>query len=505
MDKRFDAIYARQSVDKKVSLSIQQQIERCRQLCDNANVLEYSEGGVSGKDTERPELQRLLRDIERGKIKRVFVYKLDRLSRNIRDFYDMFEKFKDYNVSFISVLDNFETESAMGRAMMGIVAVFAQMERENIVQRVTDNYYFRITERGSWPGGKCPFGFTIGNNEQGHKTLIPNEHELKAIKLMYDMYASNEGASLTKIVKTLKDMGYRTSKGTVISASSISKTMQYLVYVKADELLYKYLYTKGFKLINPIEKWDGKHSAHVIGKNGKGVSTKSDNTELSVYVTNFEGIIDSSTFIKVQDRLSRNERLGRGNADTPIGELAGLLKCETCGYSIKSCARQELRCNGQKEHKICKSMYSKIKIPDLQERIAHEVQDIINSIKSKEHVARDLNTIYSTARKNQQKKLENLVTLAAMGDEPMDFVYKSISKIQLSIHNLDLKIAMNDIDRQVEIVDYIAMSHQERKEVLKELTHKIVLFTDGSFEIDWKRPSFKDKNTPLEQLQGVQE
>jgi hypothetical protein len=116
--------------------------------------------------------------------------------------------------------------------------------------------------------------------------------------MMFDMYASPEGASLTKIVNTLRDLGYRTKNGSVISAGAISKTMQYLVYVQADEKLYKYLYARGFKLINPIGKWDGKHSAHTIGKNGKCVSTKSDNSELSVYVTNFSGIVDSTYFHK---------------------------------------------------------------------------------------------------------------------------------------------------------------------------------------------------------------
>ena len=81
MDLRHDAIYARQSIDKEGSLSIQGQIEMCKALCTTSKVKEYSEGGKSGKDTDRPRLQELLRDIESGKIKRVVVYKLDRLSR----------------------------------------------------------------------------------------------------------------------------------------------------------------------------------------------------------------------------------------------------------------------------------------------------------------------------------------------------------------------------------------------------------------------------------------
>jgi DNA invertase Pin-like site-specific DNA recombinase len=487
MDLRYDAIYARQSIDKKGSLSIQGQIDKCRMLCEGANVKEYPEGGKSGKDTERPVLQELIKDIEGGIIKRVIVYKLDRLTRSVRNFYELYEKFKKFNVAFVSVNDSFETDSTMGRAMMGILAVFAQMERENIVQRVTDNYYYRITERGSWPGGKCPFGFRIGKNKEGYKTLIQNKYELKAVKKMFKMYASNEGTSLTKIVNTLRDEGYRTKNDSVISASAISKTLQYLVYVKADECLYKYLYTRGFKILSPIEKWDGKRSAHTIGKNGKAVSTKSNNNELSVYVTNFAGIIDSATFITVHDRLSRNEQLGRGNGDSPIGELAGLLKCEKCGYSIKCYGGRYLRCTGQVQHKLCTVMYSHMKIQELQERVANEVQAVLDAVDTRKRTANDLNALYSMSRAEQQKQLENLVTLAALGEETPEVVRKRIDEVQLIIHDLDLKIAMNDIGSLVERVDYKGMSHQERKEILKTLAHKILLYSDeNSYDIAWK-------------------
>lgn len=91
MAKKFDAIYARQSVDKKDSVSIETQIEACRTKCDKNPVIYDADKGFSGKNTDRPDLQRLINDIEHNTIKKVVVYKLDRISRNITDFYKLYE------------------------------------------------------------------------------------------------------------------------------------------------------------------------------------------------------------------------------------------------------------------------------------------------------------------------------------------------------------------------------------------------------------------------------
>ena len=137
MNNRIDAIYARQSVDKKGSISIER---------------------YSGKNTDRPKFQELVRDIKRGLIAKVVVYKLDRISRSILDFANMMELFQQYNVEFVSSTEKFDTSTPMGRAMLNICIVFAQLERETIQKRVTDAYYSR-SQRGFKMGGKAPYGF----------------------------------------------------------------------------------------------------------------------------------------------------------------------------------------------------------------------------------------------------------------------------------------------------------------------------------------------------------
>ncbi len=155
MNNRIDAIYARQSIDKKDSISIESQIEFCKYELRGGNCREYQDKGYSGKNTDRPQFQMLVEDIKRGLIARVVVYKLDRISRSILDFANMMALFQEYNVEFISSTEKFDTSTPMGRAMLNICIVFAQLERETIQKRVQDAWYARC-QRGlvsRWAGG----------------------------------------------------------------------------------------------------------------------------------------------------------------------------------------------------------------------------------------------------------------------------------------------------------------------------------------------------------------
>jgi len=126
MNTRIKAIYGRQSVDKKDSISIESQIEFCQYELKGESYREYTDKGFSGKNTDRPKFQELIRDIEQGLISTVIVYKLDRISRSIIDFARMMELFQRYNVEFVSATEKFDTSTPMGRAMLNICIVFAQ-------------------------------------------------------------------------------------------------------------------------------------------------------------------------------------------------------------------------------------------------------------------------------------------------------------------------------------------------------------------------------------------
>jgi DNA invertase Pin-like site-specific DNA recombinase len=158
MDTRMNAVYARQSIDKADSISIDSQIELCKYELKGGSYQEYKDKGYSGKNTDRPDFQKLLRDIEAGLVAKVVVYKLDRISRSILDFAKLMELFQRYNVEFVSSTEKFDTSTPMGRAMLNICIVFAQLERESIQQRVQDAWHSRC-QKGFKMGGKTPYGF----------------------------------------------------------------------------------------------------------------------------------------------------------------------------------------------------------------------------------------------------------------------------------------------------------------------------------------------------------
>ena len=154
------AIYARQSIDKKDSISIETQIELCKSTAMQDNIEVYFDKGYTGSNTNRPEFQRLMRDIRMGRINKVYVYKLDRISRSLVDFMKMMEVFKQYGCEFASHSEAFDTSTPIGRAMLQMCMVFAELERENTIQRVKDAYKSRSKE-GFYMGGRVPYGFRL--------------------------------------------------------------------------------------------------------------------------------------------------------------------------------------------------------------------------------------------------------------------------------------------------------------------------------------------------------
>ena len=158
---RYTALYGRQSLDVKDSLSVPMQIKKARAECGEGEVCkQYVDKGFSGKNTKRPGFLQLMQDIEDDLIGRVIVYKLDRFSRSILDFAEAWAVMERHQVEFLSVNEKFDTSTPMGKAMLFILMIFAQMERETISERVTDNYYERA-KFGGWLGGPAPFGMEL--------------------------------------------------------------------------------------------------------------------------------------------------------------------------------------------------------------------------------------------------------------------------------------------------------------------------------------------------------
>ncbi len=150
----------------------------------------YIDGGYSGKDLNRPAIQKLIEDCKNHKIDAVFVFKLDRISRSQRDtLYLIEEVFNKYNVSFISMRENFDTSTPFGKAMIGVLSVFAQLERETILERTRIGLKKRA-EAGLWRGGgKIPFPYRYDRNTG---TLIPIPEQVELLHKMISLYISGK-------------------------------------------------------------------------------------------------------------------------------------------------------------------------------------------------------------------------------------------------------------------------------------------------------------------------
>lgn len=502
-------LYGRQSIDKKESLSIEGQLEQCRtKLQKDEPYEEYQDKGFSGKNTDRPALNKLLNDIKNGLIDCVVVYRLDRFSRNITDFYNMWEVMKQHGCEFVSVSESFDTSTPMGRAMMGILVTFAQMERENIQQRVKDNYYYRIKENGTWAGGTAPYGFNIGRTEDNKPTLVQNVKQMEAVKLMFSLYSSEINMSLSKISRTLTEKGYErknknndTGKGGGWNTGGISKILQNTVYVKADSILYHYLKTYNIQFLNDEDAWDGSHSCHIVGKNHNGnIRMFDDLKEQSVYITNFEGVIDSRTYISVMQRLKKNDKFRNAAKESRLQELTGKLKCGNCGYAVKSFSlapdgRPYLHCNGRMILHTCDCKYSEFNFYEIQNYVGEQIQEKLDNLKTIINKQKQRKNSKISKIKELENKLDNLVTIAASSDLLEQATMRQIEATQSQINKLQLELKMNaDIGDDLQLPSlggavlqrYSEQTMEGKKHIVNVLIDRILLHSETKeIEIIW--------------------
>jgi len=202
------ALYLRVSTDQQAldGESLEEQEERLRAFCKTRNwkvTKVYREEGRSGKDTNRPQFQQMLQDIREGKVDTVVVKKIDRLSRSILDFEKTYNFFVEHNVDLVSLQENFDTTTAIGRAVIRIVLVFAQLEREQTSERTIDVLEYRA-KQGLWNGGYPPLGYDI-DDEKG---LVVNKEEAAIVRMIFEKYL--ELASYKKVANYLNKLGLRT-------------------------------------------------------------------------------------------------------------------------------------------------------------------------------------------------------------------------------------------------------------------------------------------------------
>lgn len=469
----FAAIYVRVSTDEQAEqgFSLDIQKERLLAFCksqgwDDTRI--YIDDGYTGTNLDRPAMKRMIRHIEEKKIHTVVVFKLDRLSRKQKDVLKLLEDvFEPNNVVFKSATEPFETSTAFGKAMIGVLAVFAQLERDMIVERTTSGRRQKI-KQGIWSGGRIPFGYSWNKDIQKFE-IVPEEAWI--VKEIYRRFLL--GHSRLSIAEWAAD---RTNERT-IDHSTIRDMIARPVY-KGD-------------LVSADQTYEGSH----------------------------EPIIDPEIW-----EAAQRETIKRKEGATPLGEylLTGLLKCGVCGGNIVHVIRKDKK-NGkvyEYNYYTCKNQHVRKKdsanncslnyIP--REKVEKYVIDEIKStslypskIKSILESSEEENILdYSeTSIKERIKKiesdLENLYDAIQSGDIKASAVSGRIKKLEeekeylendldeISLNSYTSNISKNEFKAAIKDVgvawDY--MNEEEQKATIRRLVSTVTLNRDADPEIEW--------------------
>ena len=426
-----DAIDARQSVHKADRLSIQGQIDLCSRKAGE-DVQVYQDRGFSGKNTNRPAFQRMMEDVEKGLIQKIVVYRLDRLSRSIADFGRLWDILERLGVEFISINETFDTSTPMGRAMLNIIMVFAQLERETTAERVRDNYYQRA-KLGSWPGGPAPYGFSIGRlpGADGRlaPALIPNEH-MAAVEEIFSAYLGPD-ASLGSVARGLNARGVPAPTRATWDNVALSRILHSPLYVMADEDVYLYYKAKGLRFANPLEAFDGLHAGMITGRRDRSAGKYQDLQDQQFALASHFGVIPSGLWLDCQYKLERSRKLGFAGRGRHTW-LSGLMKCAKCGYSIKVNRDKEkyyLLCSGRSNLGLCDST-NRVDLRELESAVAAELERLLRECPGTDEAgqtgqesAHELTAI--------DRKIGRLIdALAESSDLSMGYINRAIQELE---------------------------------------------------------------------------
>ncbi len=350
-DVRKYVIYSRKSKFTGKGESVENQIEICKTYIKSnfdinvkdEDIIIKQDEGFSGKDVKRPQFQEMMTLVKNKQVKVIVVYKLDRLSRNILDFCEMYNELELYNTKFASVSEHFDTTTSMGRAMLMITMTFAQLERETIAERIRDNM-MELAKTGRWLGGNTPMGFESEKMEKfninGKKVslykLSPINDEIEIIKLIYDKYL--ELKSLTTLETFLLNNNLKTRRECDFARWGLKKILTNPVYAIADKDMFNYFKNNDMDIFNDEIDWDGTYGVMSYNKTSKtktgSVKTKDKDQWINA-IGKHQGIIKGKDWVEVQTLLNSNQNKAYRLPVKNNSILAGILRCEHCGNLMR--------------------------------------------------------------------------------------------------------------------------------------------------------------------------
>lgn len=283
----------------------------------------FEDAGYSAKNTDRPDYQRMMDRLRTGEFSHLLVWKIDRISRNLLDFAAMYAELKKLGIVFVSKNEQFDTSNAVGEAMLKIILVFAELERQMTSERVTAVMLSRANN-GQWNGGRVPYGYDYDKSE---KTFKVNQSEAGVVTKIYDMY--EQYRSIIYINRYLNQSNIKTRAGNSWSPTTVHKI-----------------------LTNPFYIGSYQYNVH---NDGKGVK-KRDSDDWVTVEGHHEPIISTRQFENVASILTRNQRGRQQENKTYVRKnihvFAGLLQCGKCGANM-SATPGKIRASGWRPSSYC--------------------------------------------------------------------------------------------------------------------------------------------------------
>ena len=322
-------------------------------LPEDYEFAKYEDKGLSGYYCDRPGFQRLLRDIENGKIKAVACYKLDRIGRKTADLMRLLEYFERHSVTLLVCSNNINTQNNTSKIIIQVLAIIAEFERDILTERIQDNL-MELAKDGRWLGGNTPTGFTSkrittgsGKNKNAVSHLESIDSEKRVVQKIYEVFRSTRSIQTTaKIIST----DYKTKQGAEFNASTTRLILTNPIYCIADELAYNYFLEQGGNIFGELSEFDGKHGISCYNKTDQCKVEDEDSTffnpkfsqimtrkpieEWIIAVGQHEGFIASEEWIETQELLTKiAEKYNRPHRRTNA-LLAGIIFCPICGKRL---------------------------------------------------------------------------------------------------------------------------------------------------------------------------
>lgn len=321
------AIYTRKSSDEGLEQefnSLHAQREACEayiasQRSEGWVVLreQYDDGGVSGGTLERPGLKALMQDIEEGLVDVVVVYKIDRLSRSLADFAKLVEVFDRTDVTFVSVTQQFNTTTSMGRLTLNILLSFAQFEREVTAERIRDKIA-ASRKKGIWMGGVPPYGYRVENRK-----LIIDEEKAEHIRWIFARFV--EIGSATELARQIDQRGLLTPNGNRIDKKYLYRLLNNRAYI--GEAVHKgESYPGEHEAILDRVIWDKVHTILQESPHKRAANTRAETPALlKGLIYGPDGAAFSPTHTRKRGKLYRyyvsQSILKHGAGSCPIGRV----------------------------------------------------------------------------------------------------------------------------------------------------------------------------------------